>query len=57
MIKRIKKVKAEFNNENLRIYCVCRSIDDGSLMLQCDYCKEWYVFICIYMYLIVFNCI
>lgn len=23
-------------------YCICRGPDDGSLMIECNYCNEWY---------------
>ena len=26
----------------LKIHCVCRQIDDGRKMIQCDGCKVWY---------------
>lgn len=41
-VKRIPKVKPRFNDENERIYCICEGIDDGSLMLQCDHCSQWF---------------
>lgn len=24
------------------VFCVCRRPDDGSVMIQCNYCDEWY---------------
>jgi hypothetical protein len=27
---------------NLPIYCVCRGMDDGSYMIACDWCEEWF---------------
>ena len=33
---------AESVEDAERVYCTCRGIDDGSLMLQCGICEEWY---------------
>lgn len=24
------------------VYCICRGVDDGSMMLCCDMCDEWF---------------
>lgn len=24
------------------VFCICRGPDDGSLMIECNYCSEWY---------------
>ncbi|KAH3836374.1 hypothetical protein DPMN_109744 [Dreissena polymorpha] len=24
------------------VYCMCRGVDDGSFMIACDACEEWY---------------
>ena len=29
-------------NNQEKVYCTCRGPDDGSLMVQCDQCDEWY---------------
>ena len=29
------------------VYCVCRGIDDGSLMVECEGCREWFHARCI----------
>lgn len=29
------------------LHCLCRKPDDGKLMIQCDYCDEWYHGACI----------
>ena len=29
------------------IYCICRGSDDGSLLIQCDGCEEWFHCSCI----------
>ena len=29
------------------VYCVCRMIDDGTKMIECAKCKEWYHLACI----------
>lgn len=29
------------------IFCICRRPDDGTLMLQCNYCSEWYHIRCV----------
>ena len=31
-----------FRSENVDIYCVCRLPDDGSQMIQCTSCHEWF---------------
>ena len=25
-----------------QVYCMCRGIDDGSFMIACDVCEEWF---------------
>jgi hypothetical protein len=30
------------------VFCTCRQPDNGSIMVQCNYCKEWYYWIKIY---------
>lgn len=36
------------NNNRIKYYCWCRGIDDGSAMIQCDCCDEWYHCICVF---------
>ena len=33
--------------ENLSIYCVCRLIDDGTEMVQCSSCENWFHTSCV----------
>ena len=33
--------------KSVSIYCTCRSINDGTKMIQCDECKQWYHVNCI----------
>ena len=30
-----------------KVYCLCRKPDDGSLMIQCDQCDNWYHGLCV----------
>ncbi|ODV83685.1 hypothetical protein CANARDRAFT_24662 [[Candida] arabinofermentans NRRL YB-2248] len=39
-----KAPKYDLNSEEL--FCVCRRIDDGELMVACDGCDEWFHFKC-----------
>lgn len=34
-------------NKVYPIYCICRQIDDGTKMIQCDTCSHWFHFTCI----------
>ena len=44
--------KSTISTESLPIlYCVCHLPDDGSLMIQCSKCQEWFHTKCIYMQL------
>ena len=38
----IPRKPAEYNSQNERVYCICRDIDDGSVMVQCEHCKDWF---------------
>nr|GAT43603.1 transcription elongation regulator [Mycena chlorophos] len=29
------------------VYCLCRGVDDGSPMVNCGHCNEWYHFACV----------
>ncbi|KAJ3325178.1 hypothetical protein HDV06_004968 [Boothiomyces sp. JEL0866] len=40
--KRVRPTVKEYNIKGLQIYCICRQADDGSFMIQCDDCKEWF---------------
>ena len=33
--------------ENVSVFCVCRLIDDGTQMVQCSSCQEWYHQTCV----------
>ncbi|KAH9986086.1 transcription factor S-II, central domain-containing protein [Russula compacta] len=41
-----KKVEAEAEAE-VEVFCSCRGVDDGTPMVQCGTCNEWYHFGCI----------
>ena len=36
------RIKQSGEDGGREIFCVCRKGDDGSLMIQCDECLEWY---------------
>ncbi|KAH6578503.1 hypothetical protein BASA61_000261 [Batrachochytrium salamandrivorans] len=36
-----------FNSYNERIYCICKDTDNGSLMVQCDLCEDWFHSVCL----------
>ena len=36
------RVPNDPNVEAYSIYCVCHMIDDGTPMMQCSACAEWY---------------
>ncbi|KAH3759919.1 PHD finger protein 3 [Pelomyxa schiedti] len=40
--KKRKSSDDEDGDEENKLYCFCRSKDDGSFMIQCDICEEWY---------------
>ena len=37
-----KRPRVEYNTNGQRVYCICRGLDDGTFMIQCDGCSEWY---------------
>ena len=41
-IQRLVRIKQSGQDDGQEIFCVCRKGDDGSLMIQCDECLEWY---------------
>ncbi|XJO78715.1 hypothetical protein BDV3_003113 [Batrachochytrium dendrobatidis] len=46
--RRKKSIKpAVFNATGERIYCICQDEDNGSLMLQCDWCEDWFHGVCL----------
>ena len=32
--------------KNIPVYCICRHINDGSQMIQCDICQQWFHVAC-----------
>jgi hypothetical protein len=30
-------------DDESKLYCTCRAPDDGTFMLACDRCEDWYV--------------
>ncbi|KAJ1547345.1 CXXC-type zinc finger protein 1, partial [Cladochytrium tenue] len=40
--KAVRQLKDPYNEAGERVYCVCRRPDDGSFMINCDSCKDWY---------------
>ena len=32
--------------KNIPVYCICRHINDGSKMIQCDSCQQWFHVAC-----------
>ena len=42
--KQYKKFKSapKFNLNSEELYCVCRKLDNGTLMISCDNCEEWF---------------
>lgn len=38
----IDGVPANLDTDDLEIFCFCRKGDNGSFMIQCDMCDEWY---------------
>ncbi|GMG31075.1 unnamed protein product [Ambrosiozyma monospora] len=39
----------KYNTNQEEVFCLCRKIDDGELMVACDGCDEWYHFRCVGM--------
>ncbi|KAG7893893.1 hypothetical protein KL908_002170 [Ogataea polymorpha] len=37
---------AKYNLNSEELFCVCRRVDDGELMVACDGCDEWFHFSC-----------
>ncbi|KAL2920371.1 Transcription factor bye1 [Polyrhizophydium stewartii] len=33
--------RPEYNSDGERLYCICRRVDDGTFMIQCDRCEDW----------------
>ena len=34
--------------KNIPVYCICRYINDGSKMIQCDICQQWFHVACMH---------
>ncbi|KAJ3231393.1 Transcription factor bye1 [Chytriomyces hyalinus] len=43
----VREVKQPYNEKGERVYCICRAVDDGNFMIQCDHCKDWYHGACV----------
>ncbi|KAF7309785.1 Transcription elongation regulator [Mycena indigotica] len=41
------KMKRDSAIKTSQIYCLCHGVDDGSPMVNCGECKEWYHFSCV----------
>eukprot|EP01083_Nonionella_stella_P000897 2559_1 len=41
------KTHSESEDDDPTLYCICRKKDDGSKMVECDYCNEWFHIRCI----------
>ena len=39
--------KSGKSTTTIQVYCVCQMIDDGTKMIECAGCKEWYHLACI----------
>ena len=44
-LKRARALKK--SQEEVPVYCICRLPDDGSVMVQCEKCSEWYHTSCV----------
>ena len=38
--------KAKVARKGSKTYCLCKKPDDGSPMIHCSQCKDWYVSTC-----------
>ena len=38
----ITKIQKEITSETPRKFCICNQEDDGSVLIQCDICQEWF---------------
>ncbi|KAJ3208407.1 PHD finger protein 3 [Dinochytrium kinnereticum] len=45
--KIVRQRKQPYNEKGERVYCICRTIDNGKFMIQCDSCKDWYHGTCV----------
>ncbi|KAJ3104639.1 PHD finger protein 3 [Phlyctochytrium planicorne] len=43
----VRQRKQPYNEEGVRVYCICRKPDNGKFMIQCDSCKDWYHGACV----------
>ncbi|KAJ3229655.1 hypothetical protein HDU81_005189 [Chytriomyces hyalinus] len=43
----VRELKQPYNEKGERVYCICRGVDDGKFMIQCDTCKDWYHGACV----------
>lgn len=34
--------KAKASKRGAKTYCLCKKVDDGSPMIHCSSCKDWY---------------
>lgn len=46
------------DGEDGEVYCVCRKSDTTGIMLECDFCKDWFhvsaVFVCVRVCFVMF---
>ncbi|KAI9325913.1 hypothetical protein DFJ73DRAFT_867789 [Zopfochytrium polystomum] len=45
----VRQKKSPYNEQGVRVYCVCRMPDNGKFMINCDTCKDWYHGSCVGM--------
>ena len=42
IVKEKESCKNGAEESSVPIYCVCKGVDDGSFMISCDWCEEWF---------------
>ncbi|KAJ3069862.1 CXXC-type zinc finger protein 1 [Podochytrium sp. JEL0797] len=43
----VREKKQPYNENGERVYCICRTPDNGKFMIGCDNCKDWYHGACV----------